>query len=357
MPRDLQKLVEDGFSLGEPASEHGDLSTTSARLALRAYAASYRAVRLDIGSTDGQSPDVTTPDYWDAAAETVLHLQHFAELALKDVLRDRHELLAVDTGRNHLLLDRLLHGEPLAIDDETPLRTVEAGVTLDRVLALLRGGRLGPEYAFIERHFRFISSLNNLRNRLWHRGTFILRYHALDDLVGCYALPFLEDAFALPRYSEFREFVFGRLPACGIDPFAAIRAECSLPKRNWRKVALLKELARASYEVPVDMHPTSAHDTEERAEAALQRVSRLADRHWFYIKDTTCPVCGLDALVVFGIQRNPTADAHARQYGRPTRSSPSGWARCYGCTFEVTKSLGNVAGFGLPIDELWGDAL
>ena len=49
---------------------------------------------------------------------------------------------------------------------------------------------------------QWLEKINSLRNRISHRGAFVLRYNALNELFGKYILPFVIKVTSLPQYNS-----------------------------------------------------------------------------------------------------------------------------------------------------------
>lgn len=95
-----------------------------------------------------------------------------------------------------------------------------------------------------------LEKLNTLRNRIWYRDTFILRYDALDRFVYQYFLPVLNRILSLGRYSgQERLWKYPDLE-CGFDPLSFL--ENVRGSYSTGKFALVKEFARAAYCNPIE---------------------------------------------------------------------------------------------------------
>jgi hypothetical protein len=231
--RTLDVIANDAFSLDEFEGVR-DYTLASLEIGLRAYVSTPRSIHGDLHLTepatdsDAETQREKQSDldynmfalYREAAFETIVHLQHFAELAVKDALRQDHELLVVLADNHHEQLHDLLHGaQPTEIEN---LQAIEFSTALARACALIKAGKLDAKYAFIVRHRPFLEKLSKLRNRLWHRGTLVLRYRALDELVGRFALPFVNAAAALAPYSKYSSWQPKPLH-CGLEPLPGDR--------------------------------------------------------------------------------------------------------------------------------------
>jgi hypothetical protein len=184
-------IKEDGFSLTEAKHQLDSFAMLSLRIALKSYFATYRSMSYCLDAFTG--PSSTKPkdtdylhstEYCTLYGQVIVHCQHFAELVCKDFLRDQHPLLAINLAADPVILLKLAKNEEVAAADHETLNSVEFREGLERVLDLLKAGQLDPRCGFVKQAKPLLESLNRLRNRLLHRGTFILRYRALDELVG-----------------------------------------------------------------------------------------------------------------------------------------------------------------------------
>lgn len=344
--RDLNSLVKDGFRAGDLGPDHldPDLMFASARLALHAFASTAAAIHgsLRLAEPGDSDEDQKTKDanlgsrYRDAAFETIVHLQHFAELVIKDALRKDHELLVTITEKDHELLHRLLHGEAVP---SIEANAVEASLALERLCALRKAGRLDASYDFIVNSRLFLEALNRLRNRLWHRGTFTLRFAALDELVGRYGLPFVRSVCAHPAYQDRAGTLAPQPLKCRVKPFEEIAAEFCKDQWSVRKVAFLKELARAAYENPLIDSAWFEDDNERLRKRAQMLANRFPENAVDKIID--CPVCGVNACVVY-LSNVDVYDDN----GNEGFLDFTYLAKCETCTLELRTEYGNPSDHG-----------
>lgn len=353
--RPIEQVVQDCFRLGDFDTPY-DAAIASARLALRAYVATAQAVHsLHVTAPGRDEEDQRTNDfnlgarYRDGAFEAIIHFQHFAELVVKAALRSDHELLVVIGERHHELLHALLHGHPVPAEDERRLQTIEASAALSRATTLLASGQLDAAWSFIADHQQTIERLNGLRNRLWHRGAVVMRYRALDELIGGYALAFLERVVQHPAYAG-RERLWAHKPlACGLNPLRLIAAEMAQPRWSVEKVAFLKELARAAYENPLEDLPLLERDNRRKR----ARAEALANEHPQHEADrvTRCPVCATEALVVYR-----TSDIVHDENGDERGVDYTWLARCEGCSLDLPGEFGNASTHHLVgIEDYFGE--
>lgn len=228
MKNDLEVIAKDGYSLGMGMTRLDDLAALSLRSALRSYFSTYSSVRyllplLTGAQTRGTSDVLHGIDYCTHAFATIVHCQHFAELLCKQILRRAHPLLADEGSKRAVILHKLLTGEALVEEDEAAIKSLEFSESFERLQDLVRAGRIHDADAAVLCSARpTLNVLNRLRNRAWHRGTFVLRYAALDELMGSFVLPFVQSVLALPEHQTMAQVAWHRPLACGLDPATEI---------------------------------------------------------------------------------------------------------------------------------------
>ncbi|WP_225776352.1 hypothetical protein [Pseudomonas sp. Marseille-Q5115] len=246
----LKDVIKEGFQLGDQSRSENDLALVSLRVALKSFFMTYAKFRGRIRSiTDSTSDkqdivDAHSLSYAEAYAECIVHFQHFAELACKSFLRADHPLLSDVASAKVGVLHSLLHKKKLTADEEIQVKSIEFSEAMSRLKLLVETGKLKgyKELEFISDHYNTLVELNNLRNRIWHRGIFILEYKALDIFIGRFVLPFVRDVINHPLYSG-REIIwkYSNL-SCGLDPLEEIIRHFSSEKYKLEKVAYLKRL-------------------------------------------------------------------------------------------------------------------
>jgi hypothetical protein len=356
---DIEKLASNGFTLLERGDRITDIAVFSLRLALKAYFSTYQAMKYSLHIFDGTYEDHVVDfnhslSYCEACAEAILHFQHFAELACKDILRKDHEMLAVDASKQPTILHKLLKSDPVTQDDMERLKSIEFAETLDRLCVLIKDKRLASsgQLDFIVAARPCLDKLNHLRNRLWHRGVFILHYNALDEFVGSLVLPFVLNITALPAFSGVENLWKYRKPQCGVDPIEGIIAEVRSNRFDLGKVALLKEIGRAAYRSP--LHPDKGGLLDFLNQEHQHHAERIAkaERNAEGVADVRqCPVCGVESLIVYeNIElegRRPEDGSYEEAWRYTYR------VECMCCTFEINHHLKNPSQYGLPIGDYW----
>ncbi|MFV2044570.1 MAG: hypothetical protein ACC700_15215 [Anaerolineales bacterium] len=239
------------------------------------------------------------------------------------------------------------------------MKTVQFASSLQRIQKLIRDEEIA-DYArlqFIADSGPWLESLNGLRNKILHRGTFVLRYAALDAFVGQYILPFVSRALELPIYSSSEFDWRYRKLNCRADPIEKIIKEFKLSNPQTARVALLKELGRAAYENPLPRGPVrkqtglrSMHPAEEEA---LRSASLLVS-HPDVVEIRVCPVCGVKSLLIHGGVHSED-DWHEREEEWVTYRMEfyTHAVECLCCTFHVEREIECESFDGLAIKCYW----
>lgn len=260
-----------------------------------------------------------------------------------------HELLALNASTDVVIFHKLLKQEGVAAEDIEKLRSIEFSEALDSLLKLISSGRINdPNVAFIQAAADPLRRINTLRNRIWHRGVFVLRYSALDKLFGQYLLPIAKKITAHPDYANMEnQWRYCGL-ACGIDPLDEIINEAGNSQCNTKKIGWLKELGRAAYANPIK-HWSGIEDEDikrfERSAQAQKSATGIESIR-------SCPVCGCNTMIVY---RDEDCEYDDPEEGTVSAAWEFTWkASCICCTFEVTTELGNPSEHGLVnIPDLW----
>ena len=366
----LGSIIKDGFSV-KGKNQDIELPLISLRIALKAYFSTYHCFDISLYMRNNNASEEIidwshNTDYIEAYTECIVHFQHFAELICKNFLRAEHILLTSSTPEP-ILLHKLLLKEDLPEKELEKLKTVEFSETLNRLVKLIKGHRINDheQLSFIVEFEGMLKELNYIRNRVWHRGTYILRYPALDKFVGEYILPFITEVFNHPVYSLFEsDWKYNRL-ACKLDPLNEIISyfkDEGKSNYNIGKVALLKELGRAAYKNP--LYPVykvqsegflpKEYFSEEINEPIKRRsegeITRLINEGRHDIQLSKCPVCGVDSLVVHREteyntdNNNCLVDSFDYPY----------MLECTCCSFRLTTEIENPDEYGFKeIENYW----
>ncbi|MDQ0208865.1 hypothetical protein [Alkalicoccobacillus murimartini] len=186
-----------------------------------------------------------------------------------------------------------------------------------------------------------IEKLNNLRNNLVHNGKDFLRYESLDMLMGRKILPLLISIFSEDkrlnnniRLSKFNQ------SSLNLNIFKEIAKETK-NNRNYspRKVAFLKEMARASYQNPLNSPWNKFYNYDKQA---LLKVKEIKGDHSYKIY--ICPVCDLESLVGSKEQDFEEGEYHITYISE---------MKCYCCSFELTSHISEPQKMGYNVPLYW----
>lgn len=348
----LNDIINNGFLMYDQDRKLKSLALLSLHVALKSYFSTYQAMKYDIKRIiDNQSnmDEHYNSRYIELYAETIVHFQHFIELVCKDILRSEHELLATDAQKDPIVLYQLLKEEPIDNSILNKVRSIEFSETLKRLCTLINNKSIkdNEKLSFWVENKKLLEELNTLRNRIWHRGSYVLRYNALDCFMGTHILPMIVkiiDYFGfrkLQRYWKYTEL------ACGLDPINLIIKEFATSYYTYDigKIALIKELGRAAYQNPLPERKFTVkfdiNSYESRANAELNN-SNIAG-----VKK--CPVCGINALLVYD-----DVEADECEPGIPENVYTYTWqVHCLCCSYEINYHLKNPKEYGIPLEDYW----
>lgn len=355
----IDNVVSKGFIFKE--FKPGDLSLLSLKIAIKSYFSTYQTCIYDIRilcDSEKRNPEQIecqySSDYFEAYSETILHFQHFFELFCKRILSNDHALLSDVALDKPEILYKLLHNKELTPAEEAGVKSIEFSETIKRLRALLKPNFLKSykDYSFLKDDFKTLEILNRLRNRILHKGKFVLEYPALDKFVGIFVLPLVQKILSTPLFSGFEKFWKYKELKCKIDPIEQIVNSFKNEKYKWGKIAYLKELGRAAYHNPIHMNvkrnknlPKWASTFEEYDNSKEVKKSKAISKAVMASENTTveeCPVCGEETLNVFW-DSTEKFDKNNKIIGMVTYSYS---VKCHCCFFEVNDKLGNPSKYG-----------
>lgn len=376
-------LIDKVGHSGSHKSEYRGLAFMSLRLSLKAYFSTYRSVKHRILTDDEMKrPGFmenyhSDEEYFECCTESILHFQHFVELIIRDILRKKHELLAVDAAKTPKILYKLLKRKRLTREEENDahLNFIEISTCLERITRLISDKVFSKAtYGFFIEEKQLLTEINKLRNRFWHRGRFILSYEALDRLFGKYILPLMLKILKLRRCKK-RETLwkYKVLHFNAIDPIVEIITEFKNAQPDLRKIAFLKELARAAYNNPLYKEVTKGNtairsglnDLFQAANMKMKKkyhsfarhesgIGLFVDKRVKEIRD--CPVCGTKSLLLY--EDNEEDEVEYDEEGVPYPKSFVYFVsevKCLCCSFEIHNNIDNPKEYGYDIADFWQD--
>lgn len=359
-----KKLKDDGIYLTKYKNHDLDIALISLVIGFEAYYSTYQSVKrfLNVVETrpnntwDDDGFNGTDEKFFDgihilnyakaetnftkAYIKTIFHFHHFIEISIKEILRQEHELLASVAGRKHAILHKLLKGDKVTVDERGSLNSLASREATERITELINEQRIKnhENMKFIV-EAKFLKEIDELRNRLAHRGTFMLRYTDLDIFVGKNIFPFILKLLDLPIYKGNKLQWQPKQLYCQIDPIQKIINECGVSKPNFSKIAFLKEMGRAAYKNPLLPKQKMRQDNrkevmEERAKKELDIDNNVADV-------IECPVCSANTLVRYW-DINPNDE-----------TQEISTLSCICCSFKIDSELNKINLKGFDIKSLW----
>ncbi|MTI67981.1 MAG: hypothetical protein FH753_15460 [Firmicutes bacterium] len=391
--KELKKIVDSGFKLSNDDYELESLAFVSLRLALKSYFSTYKSMEISISPLvkdykDSQGNDMYseeqlnwshTRDYYENYCETIIHFQHFFELITKDILEKINKLLVVKVHGRYDILYKLITNESLGREEEK-LNTIEFSQVLTAFSQLNKKGIIDDKYKFLAKNenIKVLKKLNNLRNRTWHRGLYVLPYKKLDNFIGKFVLPLANKIARKPDYKKYERKWKYEYIACGIDPLSEIinlydSINEVFDEKILKKTAYLKELGRASYNNSIKKEEWKSKDYKKRNKAICHtsmayfykkkfdskskvalntaRVNKQEGECYYnYIQDYTCPVCGLKTLIEYIDHLDEDDMDYKCSYYEWTEE-----VNCSCCGFGVHNSLGNAKELELELDSYFNE--
>ncbi|MBS4213239.1 hypothetical protein [Neobacillus rhizophilus] len=353
----INEIVSNGFSINDIERKFSSFAFISLKTALNSFFSTYKSSTLFIHSIlNGGTSNINevdrqyATDYIEHYAETIIHFQHFIELVCKEILREKNELLVLNIDRQHEIFYKLLNNEEVTSLELEGIRTIEFNTTYERLFNLIKAGKLDSKYNFFatQKNKDALNKLNTLRNRIWHRGTFVLRYEALDVFIGKFILPIINEIISLPEFMSLKSSWSYKPLTLGIDPLSEIIIECSKDSYNAGKVAFIKELGRAAYNNP--LHFKFKFFNDEIIKHSLNTAE--AELNAYHSQATAiydCPVCGVKSLTSY-------EDSDGEQESDGSYSSYwtfSWYIKCHCCSFKISRELKNPKEYGYDLPDYW----
>lgn len=317
----------------------------SLRIALKNYFDTYNisrhyiSIKGDTIQREDENRLAGYLSYQEKYLQTIFHFHHFFELLVKDELRAINPILAVklETDNAKFIMDLIQRG----IDSgNINNHTVEFMVAVKRLKTLSNS-----EYKIaniIKKYFRVLSDLNSLRNRAWHRGTYVLVYSELDRFIGSNILPCVLECIENSKYNDTDKYWKYELPKINLDPIKMIIKATRKEKINFAEIAFYKAIGSAAYNIPIKFTTLGRYQnpSERKANALLMHEGYDV---------LECFVCGNESLVTY---REDDWDYDENNH------PINGWWRiyeieCEECGLKIDRNLGNPREYGVDIPDIW----
>ncbi len=315
----------EGFDINTAYQHLKNISRLSLSKSLRAYVETYNNMSSKLNSpNDGTKVDAHTPSYIINSYTAITFFHHFAEIALKEILENAGVNLNKISGFQ---------------------------AALKIIIEKLNESSLDTKYSYIKRYENKLFDVNDLRNQLYHSGSYALNYANLDVIFGKTIFPFIND------YYEGNSPFFGKTED-GFNPYLEIINHFETESYDYKKVGVLKEIARSIDNVKIRrcLVPStiinSSGELEEividyfksETDRKIKEIEELADKKVenaggeIYVEE--CPICKTKTLLAHWDWFDNGVD----NYGNPI--PPCGnyvcIIRCENCTFELSNTMSDV---------------
>ena len=336
----------------------------SLKTALHAYFETYR-----VSFEESQNPikisKLAKPEKFDSNLykslyfTTITHFQNFFELILKDFLRKIDELLAVKWNEKFTSsLYRKIKSKELCSD--VFCQSIEFSEALKRLKIIQKENPKDDvikkiEFLLVKENDETLDFLNDLRNRIWHRGLYYLFYSNLDCFVCGKILPLVEQITDLDWYTENKGWIYKNL-ACDIDPIKSLISETSKHPINYEKIALLKEMGRAAYHNPIIYLDNNSPPLERGLKVNCNRekmkyvnVKVAAFRNELLSGVYICPVCGQKTFLKYELDDPSYDENECYPHYIPEK------LKCETCSFEIRSNIEDLSLCGINCKNFWKD--
>lgn len=336
----------------------------SLKTALHAYFETYR-----VSFEESQNPikisKLAKPEKFDSNLykslyfTTITHFQNFFELILKDFLRKIDELLAVKWNEKFTSsLYRKIKSKELCSD--VFCQSIEFSEALKRLKIIQKENPKDDvikkiEFLLVKENDETLDFLNDLRNRIWHRGLYYLFYPKLDCFICGKILPLVKQVTDLDWYSENKEWIYKNLK-CGVDPIASLINEIDNPPVNYEKIALLKEMGRAAYHNPIIQIDDNCSILERGAKVncnyeKMKFVNAKVEGacNELLLKVYDCPVCGQNTFLKYELDDTSFDENDCYPHYIPEK------LKCETCSFEIRSNIEDLSLCGINCKNFWKD--
>ena len=348
----LDDLIKDGFFVSEVDSGRENIADYSLLGALKAYFSTaedldwYLSRKDNNTLKDKEAKELLAGAYARDACNAITQFQHFFELFLKDILLEYNQLLVYDASQKPELLVKLIDNDTILESELEKLHFIECSDAIERIKTLQKIKKLDPEYQFINKYLDLFEKLNRLRNRIAHRGAFIINPAALDEIFGRHVIPFINELVGVGGYMHIKTWIFN-LKNKNLNPFDAIVKEYNNSQVDDNKIHLFKLIGAASYRNKIDYELDDVLGIyKEIREKAEKNAKSLAER---YMNDVLeCPVCGCKSFV-----REMDMYDEEDEYGNITKCESYVYKiSCEQCGFHIEHWLLNkLKDFNIPMPD------
>lgn len=275
--------------------------------------------------------------YQEKYLQTIFHFHHFFELLFKDELRAINPILAVrlETNSASYILD-LIDGT----NRKPEKNTVEFSAALSRLKSLYTSNIKIAEV--VRKYEQVFKDLNTLRNKSWHRGTYVLRYKELDQFISANILPCTLECIEHSNYKDTETYWKYKNLVNEIDPIKELISSIRKVDVDFAEIAFYKAMGAAAYNIP-----DRNWDLFGDSEAAVKNAEALLEYDGEDILN--CFVCGNPTLVTYKVD-----DMDTDEKGNVTEAW---WTiykiKCEACNLKLYRGIGEPSKYGIDIPQVW----
>ena len=299
--KSLDDLIKDGFYVSEATNSRGNIADYSLLGSLKSYFSTaedldrYLSLQYCKSMYD-ESKEILAGSYARDACNAITQFQHFFELFLKDILLEHNQLLVYDASRKPELLIKLIDNENILDSEYDNMHFIECSEAILRIKAINKAGKLDAKYNFIVKYFDLFEKLNGLRNRIAHRGAFIINPSALNEIFGKHVFPFINELERIIGYENIKSWTFN-LKTDELNPFEAITNEYVNGQVDENRIHLYKLIGAAAYnnKINFDLDEHFSIINDEIRDRAKSGAQIIAERNMTDAEE--CPVCGCKSFV------------------------------------------------------------
>ena len=289
----------------------------------------------------------------------ITHFQNFFELIFKDVLMKINPLFILKWNKSVTsFFYREINHEKNVFNENN--QSIEFSEMIERLLNIRKTHEKDEIINIIKPLLDKkddLIVLNNLRNRIWHGGVFYLSYYNLDLFICQNILPLVKYVVNLDWYSQNVLWKPKNLNN-HINPIESLITEAALKKPDIEKMALLKELGRASYHNPVIQIEDNCSPLERAFYVNLNyekmkfvEAKTNAVRNVFLSDVFNCPVCRQKTLVKYELDD----DSYDGEQCRYERHCIPNRIKCETCSFEIRPNIVNLSLCDIDDQNIWND--
>lgn len=281
-------------------------------------------------------------------------------MIIKRTLEKKNKLLAIDVKGKHVIYDKLLQGEDISDDEYVQCKSIEFSEALERLVKLVNSERIKEDEIsdVLVKGKKDLVALNDMRNRIIHKGNRILKYCVLDSFMVENILPIIDKLLELPdfaSYSSLKEKPYietNNIIRCLVE-------EGKKTTRDFSMIAFLKSMGAAL------LSPKKSDiNTKNLEKLYKDNLLKMHEEYYRIGPAGKCPACGHDTLLrEYGIEMlyDELGDAEDPSSNFEVIEIPDliqDNVFCINCCFRIGTYVKNVEEYGYTKEdiEFWEDA-